>query len=112
MADKCVWEKQLVDGGSEKYVKAGLVFHSCSKFDWNIIEYNLTGGGKSKKCYHCKADIRKPEPPKDTWKCIAPCGGSCVLISNSKDGWEKEALDGVLCSGSVWEKSKELQKTV
>ena len=45
--DKCEW----IDG---KFV-------SCDDFDWNIIEYNLTSGGKMKKCYHCKADIRKPK---------------------------------------------------
>lgn len=46
--EKCKWE----DG---KFVP-------CENFNWHIIEYNLASGEKAKKCYHCKADIRKPEP--------------------------------------------------
>ena len=35
-------------------------FEPCDKFDWNVIEYNLTSGSKMKKCYHCHGDIRRP----------------------------------------------------
>ena len=48
---KCAWE----DGK----------FNPCEKFDWHIIEYNLTNGGKMRKCFHCKADIRTPKEKPD-----------------------------------------------
>ncbi len=60
--NKCNWKEVLVDGEPEKYVKTGLRFFPCDKFDGRFLERDLPDDIDSANyCLYCQTDIRKPE---------------------------------------------------
>jgi hypothetical protein len=60
--NKCNWKEVLVDGEPEKYVKTGLRFFPCDKFDGRFLEKDLPDDIDSANyCLYCQTDIRKPE---------------------------------------------------
>lgn len=80
MKDKCEWKVEK--------------FEACDKFDGNVIDYNLTNNSKMYKCFHCKADIRKPEPAEP----LIVKSGETWVTSVTENG---ETIDYLYCAESL-----------